>query len=128
MCLGRGADIDIAHYMCYCLFKQQVHGECKMKAIDFLNKQRRAALSLSETEQIDVQRENYVFCAQLCQELMSIINVDVILNEAQAQFVGLTVSSVGYRFIPGQDVKYKEVPTVCLFLLMHLATYINSCR
>jgi hypothetical protein len=99
-----------------------------MKAIDYLVRQRDAARSLSETENVDVQRQNYEFSARLCDELIGIVNVDTILNEAQAEFVGLTVGNVGYKFLPDHDVKYKETPTTCPFLLMQLAAYINSCK
>lgn len=99
-----------------------------MKAVDYLIKQRDAAWSACESKSVDVQRENYDFCARLCNELLGLINADAVLDEAQAEFVGLTVVTVGYKFLPGHDVKYKEASTTCPFLLMQLAAYINSCK
>ena len=98
-----------------------------MRATDYLVMQRDAAGSLYEMDR-GVLRQNNEFCARLCDKLIHMINVDAVLNEAQAEFVGLTVGNVGYQFLPGHDVKYMEVPTTCPFLLMQLAAYINSCK
>ncbi len=100
-----------------------------MKASDELIKQRNAAQSLAETAQTDIQRKHNDFNLRLCDALLDVINSDATLNKTQAEFVGDTVSNVGYQFMPGKDMKYDESPyVICPFLVMQLATFINSCK
>lgn len=100
-----------------------------MKAVDCLTKQRNAARRLLESEVINAAKLNYEFSAMLCDKLLDTINVDTVLSETQTEFVGVAVSNIGYEYPPGErNVPYMEASTICPFLVMQLATYINSCK
>lgn len=100
-----------------------------MKAVDCLTKQRDAARSLHESEVNNVTKRKNEFTAMLCDKLLDTINTDTILSETQANFVGVTVSNIGYEYPPGEkNVPYMEASTICPLLVVQLATYINSCK
>lgn len=126
--MPRQARVSVADVVYHIINRANEPWRSVMKFTDYLTKQRDAAQRLSEAQVNDVDRQNYEFCVRLCDELIKIVKPDVVLNDDQANFVALTVGNIGYGFLAGRDVKYKETPRTDPFLLMKLATYVNSCN
>lgn len=100
-----------------------------MKAVNCLTKQRNAAREILASEVNNTAKRSYEFCAMLCDKLLDTINVDTVLSKTQTEFVGVTVSNIGYEYPPGErNIPYMEASTICPLLVMQLATYINSCK